>query len=123
MGKCDDATFIINKVFVTHMSKDLSTHLSVRLFVHPSIHPSVCLSACLYVWLAGRRQRDGRESSCGKCTLVLLYLFVNAGSDHISPDSSVPCSYVALFLGAVLRIFSDSVKDSICNLIRGLVFY
>lgn len=53
-----------------------------------------------------------------------LNLFVNE-SDHIRPNSSrsVPCSYVELFLGAVLRIFSDSVKDSICNLIRSLVFH
>lgn len=46
-----------------------------------------------------------------------------SGTDHMTPESrTVHFSYVAPFLGAVLRIFSDSVKDSICNLIRGFGF-
>lgn len=43
--------------------------------------------------------------------------------DHISPVSpTVLFSYVAPFLGAVLRIFPDWVKGSFCNLIRGFGF-
>lgn len=68
MGKCDDATLIINKVCNSYIKG--SIYLSVHLFVHPSIPLSVCLPVCLAGWMS--TERDGREPSCGKCILRLV---------------------------------------------------